>query len=103
MLAQVPVGSIVLQYASTLLTVAQLHMAPGELGEARFALDVLAAVVESSGERLGAAAPQLREVLSQVQLMFVEATRLEDEAQSGGGEGQEGAASAGDEPSADGS
>lgn len=77
MLAQVPVGSIVLQYASTLLTVAQLHLAPGELGEAQLALDVLAAVVEAAGERVGAAAPQLRDVLSQVQMMFVEASRLE--------------------------
>lgn len=82
MLAQVPVGSIVLQYASTLLTVAQLHLAPGELAEARMALDVLTAVVEAAGERLGAAAPQLREVLAQVQLMFVEASRLEAEAEA---------------------
>lgn len=87
MLAQVPVGSIVLQYASTLLTVAQLHLAPGELAEAQLALDVLSAVVDSAGDRLGAAAPQLREVLSQVQLMFVEATRLETEAAAAGGEG----------------
>lgn len=79
MLAQVPVGSIVLQYASTLLTVAQLHMAPGELGESQLALDVLTAVVEAAGDRVGAAAPQLREVLTQVQLMFLEATRLEAE------------------------
>lgn len=92
MLAQVPVGSIVLQYASTLLTVAQLHLAPGELGEAQLALDVLKAVVDSAGDRVGSAAPQLREVLTQVQLMFVEATRLEAEQSSAGGDSAAGTA-----------
>lgn len=100
MLAQVPVGSIVLQYASTLLTVAQLHLAPGELEESQLALDVLTAVVDAAGDRVGAAAPQLREVLSQVQMMFVEATRLEAEA-AGRRAGDAGGTGGGDDGGSD--
>jgi len=84
-LAQVPVGGIVIEFASTLLTVAQLHLHPDELGEAKFAIDTLAAVVDAAGGRLGQAEAQLHEALRQVQMLFVQA------AQAAGGE----AASAG--------
>ncbi|HLN17595.1 MAG TPA: hypothetical protein VK277_12705 [Acidimicrobiales bacterium] len=54
------------------LAAVYLSASPPQLEEARLAIDGLAALVEGLGDRLGEAAPALREGLAQVRLAFVQ-------------------------------
>jgi hypothetical protein len=66
------------------LAAVYLSASPPRLAEARLAIDGLAALVEGLGDRLGEAAPSLREGLAQVQLAFVQIQAAHGEEPPGG-------------------
>ncbi|MEY2418558.1 MAG: hypothetical protein QOG90_1238 [Actinomycetota bacterium] len=76
-LAQTPVADIVAQSAYQFFEVGALHLSviPPQLDEAKLAIDSLGLLVEGLGERLGAAAPTLREGLTNIRLAFVQVTQ----------------------------
>jgi hypothetical protein len=76
-LAATPVAEIVANHAVGLWQLAVLHLTPeaGEaprLDEASLAIDAMAGMVESLGDRLGEYAESLRDALAQLRLAFVE-------------------------------
>jgi hypothetical protein len=73
---QTPAGVVVGQQAAQFLDLAGIYLSeePPRLGEARLAIDALAAVVEGLGSRLGEIEQPLRQALNQVQLAFVQAS-----------------------------
>ncbi|MGH9114566.1 MAG: hypothetical protein ACRDWW_01930, partial [Acidimicrobiales bacterium] len=73
-LARTPVEVIVANHAFGLFELAALHLSlePPQLDQARLAIDALAAVVEGLGSRLGGAAGQLADGLSQLRIAFVQ-------------------------------
>ena len=79
-----PVADIVANHAVGLWQLAVLHLTPdtGEeprLDEAGLAIDVLAALVDGLGERLGEHSDSLRDGLTQLRLAFVQVqTRSSD-------------------------
>lgn len=76
-LARTPVEVVVANHALGLWQLAALHLSldPPQLGEARFAIDAFAALVEGMSGRLGEAEPQLTGALEQLRLAFVELAR----------------------------
>ena len=73
-LANTPVEGIVAQIAYQLFEVAALHLSlqPPNLDQAQLAIDAMAALVESLGDRLGEHAAPLRDGLSQIRMAFVQ-------------------------------
>jgi len=88
-LLESPAEQIVAQHAMGLYELAVLHLSQPEprLAEARLAIDGLAALVGGLEGRLGAAGAQLREVLPQLQMAFVQ---LADRARDTGADGADG-------------
>ena len=81
-LLEAPAEEVVVQHAVGLYELAALHLSQPEprLADARLAIDALRALVEGVDERLGEAGHQLRELLPQLQMAFVQ---LADRARSG--------------------
>jgi hypothetical protein len=73
-LLSTPAGDVVANHCYGMFELAALHLGakPPQLSEARLAIDALAAVVDSLGERLGAAAPTLRDGLAQIRMAYVQ-------------------------------
>ena len=76
-LAETPVADLVANHAIGLWQLAVLHLTPEEgdsvrLDEAGLAIDAMAALVESLGDRLGEGAEPLREALAQLRMAFVQ-------------------------------
>jgi hypothetical protein len=73
-LARTPAEVVVANHAFGLFELAALHLSqrPPRLGQARVAIDALAALVEGMQGRLGEAEPQLAEALSQLRMAFVQ-------------------------------
>jgi hypothetical protein len=76
-LAATPVADIIANHVVGLWQLAVLHLTPdgGEapnLDEAGLAIDAMAGVVESLGDRLGENADPLRDALAQLRLAFVQ-------------------------------
>lgn len=82
-LLESPAEQVVAQHAMGLYELAVLHLSQPEprLPDARLAIDALAALLEGTGDRLGEAGHQLRQVLPQLQMAFVQV------ADRGGAEG----------------
>lgn len=72
-LAETPVEIVVANHAYGLFELAALHLSqqPPQLGQARLAIDALAALVEGMAGRLGEPEPQLVEALAQLRMTFV--------------------------------
>ena len=70
----VPAAVIVVNHARGLLELAIMHLNQAEprFEEARLAIDAFAAILDSTGSRLGEDAEYLRQVLTQVQVAFVQ-------------------------------
>jgi hypothetical protein len=73
-LADAPVEGVVAQFAYQLFEVAALHLSlqPPNLAKAQLAIDGMAALVETLGERLGEHEKPLRDGLSQIRMAFVQ-------------------------------
>ncbi len=76
-IAGTPVADIVANHAVGLWQLAVLHLTPEtdetpRLEEAALAIDAMAAIVETLGERLGRHAEPLQDALTQLRLAFVE-------------------------------
>lgn len=73
-LLEAPAAEVVAQHASGLYELAAIHLTQPEpkLTEARLAIDALAALVDGVGDRLGPAGEQLRSLLPQLQMVFVQ-------------------------------
>jgi hypothetical protein len=69
-----PAADVIVNHCYGIFELAALHLGsrPPHLDEARLAIDALAAIVEGLGERLGEAAPTMREGLASIRLAFVE-------------------------------
>lgn len=79
-LAATPVAAILADHAIRLHELAVLHLGlsaerPESLGEAALAIDGMAALIDSLGDRLGDAARPLAEALAQLRLAFVQVTQ----------------------------
>lgn len=70
----VPAQVIVVNHARGLLELAIMHLNQSEprFEEARLAIDAFAAILDSTGNRLGEDGDYLRQVLTQVQIAFVQ-------------------------------
>jgi hypothetical protein len=73
-LAEVPAAQVVANHAMGLFELAAIHLSqdPPHLGEASVAIDAMAALVDSVGDRLGPNAGVLRDALAQIRLAFVQ-------------------------------
>jgi hypothetical protein len=86
-LADAPVEDVIANHCYGMFQLAALHLGqqPPRLEEARLAIDAYAAVVEGLGDRLGPAAPTLRDGLAQIRLAFVQIAAVEQAASGGEG------------------
>lgn len=73
-LAETPAAMVVANHCIGMFQLAALHLQrqPAALGEARIAIDALAAVVEGLPGRLGPDEPTLIDALAQIRLAFVQ-------------------------------
>jgi hypothetical protein len=73
-LADVPAAQVVANHAMGLFELAAIHLShqPPQLGEASVAIDAMAALVESLGDRLGSNASVLRDALAQIRMAYVQ-------------------------------
>jgi hypothetical protein len=73
-LAEVPAAQVVANHAMGLFELAAIHLSqePPDLAEAALAIDAMAAVIDSVGDRLGPNAAVLRDALAQIRLAFVQ-------------------------------
>jgi hypothetical protein len=73
-LLDAPVEAVIANHCYGLFQLAALHLGqePPHLESAKIAIDALGAVVEGLGDRLGDAAPTLKEGLAQIRLAFVQ-------------------------------
>jgi hypothetical protein len=73
-LADVPAAQVVANHAMGLFELAAIHLSqsPPGLGEASVAIDAMAALVDSLGDRLGPNASVLRDALAQIRLAYVQ-------------------------------
>jgi hypothetical protein len=73
-LAEVPAAQVVANHAMGLFELAAIHLSqvPPQLDEASVAIDAMAALVDSLGDRLGPNAPVLRDALAQIRLAYVQ-------------------------------
>lgn len=81
-LLEAPAEEIVAQHAMGLYELAVIHLSQPEprLGDARLAIDALAALADGLEGRLGEVGTQLRQALPQLQMAFVQ---IADRSQSG--------------------
>jgi hypothetical protein len=72
--AEVPAAQVVANHAMGLFELAAIHLSqvPPQLDEASVAIDAMAALVDSLGDRLGPNAPVLRDALAQIRLAYVQ-------------------------------
>ncbi len=84
-LLEAPAPDIVAQHAMGLYELAAIHLSQDEprLDDARLAIDAFGALVEGLEGRLGEAEGQLREVLPQLKMAYVQ---VADRAGGGGGD-----------------
>ena len=83
-LADTPVADLIANHAIGLWQLAVLHLTPEEgeplrLDEAGLAIDAMAALVETLGDRLGESAEPLRDALAQLRMAFVQMSQRGDE------------------------
>jgi hypothetical protein len=73
-LADVPAAQVVANHAMGLFELAAIHLSqqPPDLAEAALAIDAMAAVIETLGDRLEPNAAVLRDALAQIRLAFVQ-------------------------------
>lgn len=76
-LAAVPMADHVVRHVEGLLELAALHLngfedVPPNLAEAAVAIDAIAGIVDALGDRLGANAQALRDLVAQLRLAWVE-------------------------------
>lgn len=73
-LLEAPAEEIVAQHTMGLYELAVIHLSQPEprLADARLAIDALAALVDGLGDRLGEVGAQLRQVLPQLQMAYVQ-------------------------------
>jgi hypothetical protein len=73
-LLDAPVEDVIANHCYGLFQLAALHLGqrPPSLESARLAIDALRGVIDGLGDRLGDAAPTLRDGLAQLQLAFVQ-------------------------------
>jgi hypothetical protein len=76
-LREIPVAQFVIEQALGFVQIAQVHMRPGELTDASLAIDALRGLLERTEDRLGPSGPELRRVLQQLQLAYVEVSKAE--------------------------
>jgi hypothetical protein len=76
-LAKTPVDQIVAQTAYQFFEIGALHLSviPPQLDQAKLAIDALGALVDGLGERLGEAAPTLKDGLTNIRMAFVEVSK----------------------------
>jgi hypothetical protein len=95
-LARTPAHVVVANHAFGLFELAALHLSlqPPQLDQARVAIDAMAALVETLGDRLGEHAGELGDALAQLRMAFVQIHAAAPKANGGAGGGN-GAAAAG--------
>ncbi len=73
-LAEVPAETVVVNHVMGLYELAAIHLSavPPRLADAALAIDAVAALVESLGDRLGGEAPTLRDALANIRMVFVQ-------------------------------
>lgn len=73
-IGEVPAHVVVLNHAMGLYELAAIHLSaqPPRLPDASLAIDALAALVESLGDRLGEEAPTMRDALTNIRMVFVQ-------------------------------
>jgi hypothetical protein len=93
-LSRTPAEVVVANHAFGLFELAALHLSlrPPQLDQARLAIDALAALVDGLGDRLGEAASQLSDGLSQLRLAYVQIHAASQSGAGGGTAGTEGGA-----------
>jgi len=92
-LLEAPAEEVVVQHAVGLYELAALHLSQPDprLADARLAIDSLRALVEGVGDRLGDAGRQLRDLLPQLQMAWVQlADRGRDRSSDTGSEASPG-------------
>ncbi len=85
-LLSTPAEVVVANHVYGLFELAAIHLSQGppDLGQARLAVDAMAALVEGLQGRLGDAEPSLRDALAQIRLAFVQ---ISESSAAAGGEG----------------
>jgi hypothetical protein len=80
-IAETPAAQLVANHAMGLYELAAIKLSqePPLYAEAQLAIDALTAVVEASGDRLGADLAPLRQGLGQLQMAFVELRRRDEQ------------------------
>lgn len=91
-LLEAPAEEVVAQHAMGLYELAVIHLSQPEprLGDARLAIDALAALVEGLEGRLGEVGAQLRQALPQLQMAFVQLADRASEPHEAGTEREDG-------------
>lgn len=91
-LARTPAEVVVANHAFGLFELAALHLSlqPPQLPQSRLAIDALAALVDTLGDRLGDALPQLSDGLSQLRMAYVQIHRASQAAGSNAGDAEVG-------------
>lgn len=86
-LLEAPAEEIVAQHAMGLYELAVIHLSQPEprLADARLAIDALAALVDALADRLGEMGAQLRQVLPQLQMAFVQLADRDAATETDGG------------------
>lgn len=76
-ISETPAAQLVANHAMGLYELAAIKLSaePPQYADAQLAIDALAAVLDTTGDRLGADSPTLRQGLSQLQLAYVELRR----------------------------
>ena len=84
-LASAPAEVVIANHCYGLFELAAVYLSqtPPLLSEAALAIDAFGSLVEGLGERLGEAAPPLREALAQVRLAFVQIKSAHEAAMGG--------------------
>jgi hypothetical protein len=103
-LARTPAEVVIANHAFGLFELAALHLSvqPAQLPQARLAIDAVAALVDTLGDRLGEAHPQLSDGLSQLRMAYVQIHRASQATSGdGGGGGGGGGGGAGASPDPD--
>ncbi|MHB8318413.1 MAG: hypothetical protein ACYDEP_04140 [Acidimicrobiales bacterium] len=83
-LADAPAEVVIANHCYGLFELAAVYLSqqPPLLPQAQLAIDALAGLVGTLGDRLGEAAPSLQQALSQIQVAFVEISQAQSQSQS---------------------